>query len=187
MVLINLVAAKNKALMLNQATGLQFAAHSFDVSVWEIFKPFSMAERWFCWIMRSVNLLEALTDLIATQNVTHAFLPPALAGLKPTALSFKYAVRLLWVERPVHLISSPALPVVAESFMYGPTEATVCARLTAPLDADCDCVGTRSNWLSDLEYAGSCFKRFITDCPCWCLGRDVYFRCWFGAWLCWSF
>ena len=104
---------KNKALISNQGDRvLQFAAQSFDASIWEIFNTVLNGGTLVLPDNEVRQSVEALTDLIATQNVTHAFLPPALAGLIPTGSLSTLSVRLLWVERPVRLTSSPALPVV---------------------------------------------------------------------------
>ena len=91
---------------------LQFAAQSFDVSFWEIFNTVLNGGTLVLPDNEVRQSVEALTDLIATQNVTHAFLPPALAGLIPTGSLSKSAYAYCWVEKPVHLTSSLALPVV---------------------------------------------------------------------------
>ena len=71
--------------MLNQATGFYSLLRSRLMHrSGRSLIPFSMGERWFCLDNEVRQSVEALTDLIATQNVTHAILPPALAGLIPT-------------------------------------------------------------------------------------------------------
>ena len=90
---INLVAHKNKALILNRATGfyslLRNRLMSISGDIYNI-------SQWGTLVLPDNEVrqsVEALTDLIATQNVTHAFLPPALAGLIPTGSlsSLQYA------------------------------------------------------------------------------------------------
>ena len=101
-----------------------------------------MGERWFCLDNEVRQSVEALTDLIAAQNVTHATLPPALAGLMPTGS--------LSNLRTLVVAGEACTPDIISRFAggrrlinaYGPTEATVCAAMTAPLDADRDSVGT---------------------------------------------
>ena len=82
---VNLVAANEQGFDVKPGDRmLQFAAQSFDVSFWEIFNTVLNGGTLVLPDNEVRQSVEALTDLIATQNVTHAFLPPALAGLIPT-------------------------------------------------------------------------------------------------------
>ena len=110
---INLIAANEQGFDVKPGDRmLQFAAQSFDVSFWEIFNTVLNGGTLVLLDNEVRQSVEALTDLIATQNVTHAFLPPALAGLIPTGSLSNLQYAYCWVERPVRLTSSPALPVV---------------------------------------------------------------------------
>ena len=135
---------KNKALISNRGDRvLQFAAQSFDASISEIFNTVLNGGTLVLPDNEVRQSVEALTDLIATQNVTHASFLPALAGLIPTRLSFKRVSTLI-------VGGEACTPDIISRFAgglrlinaYGPTETTVCAALTAPLDADRDSVGT---------------------------------------------
>ena len=82
---INLVVAQEQGFDIKPGDRvLQFAAQSFDASIWEIFNTVLNGGTLVLLDNEVRQSVEALTDLIATQNVTHAFLPPALAGLIPT-------------------------------------------------------------------------------------------------------
>ena len=140
---INLIAANEQGFDVKPGDRvLQFAAQSFDVSFWEIFNTVLNGGTLVLLDNEVRQSVEALTDLIATQNVTHAFLPPALAGLIPTASLSNLRTLILGGEACTPDIISRFAGGRRLIHGYGPTEATVCAALTAPLDADRDSVGT---------------------------------------------
>ena len=140
---INLIAANEQGFDIKPGDRmLQFAAQSFDVSFWEIFNTV-LNEGTLVLLDNEVRQsVEALTDLIATQNVTHAFLPPALAGLIPTGSLSGLQTLIVAGEACTPDIISRFAGGLRLINAYGPTEATVYAALTAPLDADRDSVGT---------------------------------------------
>ena len=92
---------------------LQFAAQSFDASIWEIFNTVLNGGTLVLPDNEVRQSVEALTDLIATQNVTHAVtLPPALARLMPTGSLSNRCSTLVVGGEACTPESSPALPVV---------------------------------------------------------------------------
>ena len=106
---INLIAANEQGFDLNQATGCcSLLRNRLMSSVWEIFNTVLNGGTLVLLDNEVRQSVEALTDLIATQNVTHAFLPPALAGLIPTG-SLSNLQTLILGGEACTLISSPAL------------------------------------------------------------------------------
>ena len=116
---------------------LQFAAHSFDAAVYEIFTTIAAGAALV--VADPEHLLpgEPLARTLAAQEVSVATLPPsALAALPRTAAEELRRLRTLVVAGEVCAPSLVNVWARNRKFWnaYGPTEATVCATL-APADA----------------------------------------------------
>ncbi len=137
---INLAHAKAERLAIGPGDRLlQFASHAFDGSVQEIFSAFAGGATLVLPAsgMR-MDTAAHLADYLARYRVTHATLPPALVGVLqehdleplhtlcvageacPPALVQRFAGRLRMING------------------YGPTEVTVCASMSSPLQASVD-------------------------------------------------
>src|SRR5262249_55465034 len=110
---------------------LQFASLSFDASFWELLMAFSAGARLVLPEQEHDGI--ELFELLASQGVTHALLPVSvLASLE----DFK-TLPLQWLMNGGEALSGEAVArwsgVVKMINAYGPTEATVCATISAPL------------------------------------------------------
>ena len=140
---INLVAAQEQGFDIKPGDRtLQFAAQSFDASIWEIFNTVLNGGTLVLLDNEVRQSVEALTDLIATQNVTHAYTASCVGRIDTNGLSFKLRTLIVGGEACTPDIISRFAGGLRLINAYGPTETTVCAALTAPLDADRDSVGT---------------------------------------------
>ncbi|MER0448823.1 amino acid adenylation domain-containing protein [Streptomyces sp. Edi4] len=112
---------------------LQFASPGFDAALWDVFLTFSAGARLV--VAEQERLLpgEPLAGLLTALGVTHVTLPPAALAVLPVA----------GVPSGLTLVvaGEACPPGVAERWSagrlmvnaYGPTEATVCATMSAPL------------------------------------------------------
>ena len=110
----------------NNSRVLQFASLNFDASFWEIVMALASGA--------TLVLPEDETDTasLGKLKVTHATLPPAvLSALEPDAMNLQCLV-VAGEECPAEAVSrwSRGCRMVNA---YGPTEATVCATMSAPL------------------------------------------------------
>jgi nonribosomal peptide synthetase DhbF len=114
-----------------EARILQFASLNFDASIWEMAMALANGA---ALVLPSPDALSgaALGAVIANERVTHATLPPAVLSTLPIApQSIDYLV----------VAGEACPPALAEIWSqgrrminaYGPTEATVCATMSAPL------------------------------------------------------
>jgi amino acid adenylation domain-containing protein/non-ribosomal peptide synthase protein (TIGR01720 family) len=112
-----------------QSRILQFASLGFDAAVWEI--AAALASGAALVLMTGERFGEVLANVIRTQKVTHATLPPALLSNMPTDLP----LRTLIVAGEA--CSPDLVPTWSEGRQminaYGPTETTVCATMSGPL------------------------------------------------------
>ncbi len=114
---------------------LQFASLSFDASVWETLMAFSNGAALVLAPAESLSG-EALRELLVKERVSHATLPPAvLATLTPSADLALECLVVAGESCPDGLIArwSPGLRMINA---YGPTESTVCATMSDPLEAN---------------------------------------------------
>ncbi len=115
---------------------LQLASPSFDVSLCELFTAlFSGATV----VLAGPDELAAgrpLADTIEAHQVTHAMIPPAMLAVLPGgSLSTVESLVVGGEVTPPELVAawSPGRRMVN---IYGPTETTACATMSAPLAAD---------------------------------------------------
>ncbi|HKT05813.1 MAG TPA: amino acid adenylation domain-containing protein [Rugosimonospora sp.] len=112
---------------------LQFASASFDASIWEICGALLTGATLV--VPASGPLVgDDLSDALRIHRITHVTLPhAALTGLTtPTHLR---RLTLAGEALPAHLIPEWA-PRHHLHNAYGPTEATICATMTGPLEPD---------------------------------------------------
>ncbi|MFI9100861.1 non-ribosomal peptide synthase/polyketide synthase [Streptomyces fildesensis] len=113
---------------------LQFASPSFDAAVSEVVT--SLVAGATLVLAPSADLMpgEALTGVIGRHRVTHVTLPPTvLAAVAPDGLPGLRTLVVAGEHCPPHLVAQWA-PRVRMINAYGPTEATVCATMSDPLD-----------------------------------------------------
>src|SRR4029078_1577584 len=110
---------------------LQFSSLSFDAAFWEIAPSLSEATA-LVLISSAMCAADALADFVRTHMVTHALLPPAILASLCEEIPFESL-----------LIGGEACtPELAARWSrgrqlinaYGPTEATVCATMSDPLE-----------------------------------------------------
>ncbi|MDB5365629.1 MAG: pcbAB [Rhodospirillales bacterium] len=112
---------------------LQFASASFDASVWEIFTTLVAGGTLVLADRESLLPGAPLTETLVAHGVTHATLPPtALTQLDPGALPALHTIVTAGETCPPFLVHAWA-PGRRFFNAYGPTEATVCGTMTAPL------------------------------------------------------
>ncbi|MQS05686.1 non-ribosomal peptide synthetase [Streptomyces alkaliphilus] len=112
----------------------QFAAPSFDASVWETVMALLNGAALVLAPAEGPVLGEALTDFLNTGGITHATLTPtALSGADPQAAPPGLTLVTAGEACPRDLVVrwSPGRRVINA---YGPTETTVCATASGPLD-----------------------------------------------------
>src|SRR3569833_1890888 len=114
---------------------LQFATLAFDASVSEILMAWSAGA---CLILTPADSMsgESLHELLVTQRVTHATIPPAvLPTLRKTDDLALKGLIVAGEACPAALVAhwSPGLRLINA---YGPTESTVCATMSEPLQGD---------------------------------------------------
>ncbi|MFI9599853.1 amino acid adenylation domain-containing protein [Streptomyces sp. NPDC052043] len=114
---------------------LQFASASFDAAVWEVLAPLLVGGVLVMAPADDLAVGEPLAALLARERVTHANIPPAaLAVLAPGALPDGMNVIVAGEASTPDLIARWADGRRLLN-AYGPTEATVCATVSAPLTA----------------------------------------------------
>ncbi|MFI1288116.1 amino acid adenylation domain-containing protein [Streptomyces sp. NPDC020792] len=114
---------------------LQFASSSFDAAIWEVLAPLLVGGVLVMAPAEDLAVGEPLAALLARERVTHANIPPAaLAVLPPGALPDGMNVIVAGEASSPDLIARWADGRRLLN-AYGPTEATVCATVSAPLTA----------------------------------------------------
>ncbi|MET1077655.1 MAG: amino acid adenylation domain-containing protein [Pseudomonas sp.] len=107
---------------------LQFASYSFDASIFEIVMALAHGASLHLGPAAGPLVGEALLDLLRTQRITHATLPPmVLAGLQPGEGLSCLQTLILAGETPAQALLDVWAPGRALYNAYGPTEATVWA------------------------------------------------------------
>ncbi|HEY7144918.1 MAG TPA: amino acid adenylation domain-containing protein, partial [Streptosporangiaceae bacterium] len=112
---------------------LQFASPSFDASFWEICMALLTGAALVLAPEHEQASGEALSRLLAEQQVTHATLPPALLGALPEgAVPAGLSLVVAGEACPGEVVArwSARRPMFNA---YGPTEATVCVTVAGPL------------------------------------------------------
>ncbi|PSB57974.1 non-ribosomal peptide synthetase [Chamaesiphon polymorphus] len=113
---------------------LQFASLSFDASIWEIVMGITSGATLYVDTKETLLPGQALWKYLHTREITHVTLPPAaLAVLPLQPLPCLQAIVVAGEACPQELIAQWSQ---GRSFFnaYGPTEGTVCATVSAPLD-----------------------------------------------------
>ncbi|MFR9755700.1 amino acid adenylation domain-containing protein [Streptomyces sp. TR06-5] len=112
---------------------LQFASSSFDAAIWEILAPLLVGGTLVMAPADDLAVGDPLAALLHRERVTHANIPPAaLAVLPDDALPDGMNVILAGEASAPGLVSRWASGRRLLN-AYGPTEATVCATVSAPL------------------------------------------------------
>ncbi|MCY7283313.1 MAG: amino acid adenylation domain-containing protein, partial [Cyanobacteria bacterium CAN_BIN43] len=119
-----------------QATSkiLQFASLSFDASIWEIVMGLTSGATLYVDTKEALLPGHALWDYLHTRQITHVVLPPAALAVLPLEPLPHLQVIIVGGEAcPQELIAQWSQ---GRSFFnaYGPTEGTVCATVSEPLD-----------------------------------------------------
>ncbi len=120
---------------------LQFASLNFDASLWEVVMALAGGG---ALILAPPDSLSGppLRALLVAQRVTHATLPPTVLATLDPGDDLSLACLVVAGEAcPDALVArwSPRLRMINA---YGPTEATVCATMSAPLDGRSAPIGT---------------------------------------------
>ncbi|HET6710470.1 non-ribosomal peptide synthetase, partial [Amycolatopsis sp.] len=114
---------------------LQFATPSFDAAFWEVFATLLNGGTVVTAPAERLLPGPGLTGLVAEESVTHLVLPPtALAALAEGSLPAGTTVIVAGEACPPDVVARWA-PRYRLLNAYGPTEATVCATVSAELDA----------------------------------------------------
>jgi amino acid adenylation domain-containing protein/non-ribosomal peptide synthase protein (TIGR01720 family) len=115
---------------------LQFASFSFDASIWEIIMALGSGATLY--VDRKEALLpgDALYEYLKIQEITHVTLPPTALAVLPVKPLPQLSTLIVAGEA-----CSPGLIQqwsTGRSFFnaYGPTEGTVCATVSEPLEGD---------------------------------------------------
>ncbi|MFJ4095287.1 amino acid adenylation domain-containing protein [Kitasatospora sp. NPDC089913] len=113
---------------------LQFASPSFDASVWEICMGLLTGATLVLAPAHRLLPGQALAELIAEHEVTHATIPPTpLGAVGDEALPGLETLVVAGEATPAELVARWAPGRVMVN-AYGPTETTVCATVTGPLE-----------------------------------------------------
>ncbi len=110
---------------------LQFASLSFDASLWEVVTALTTGAALV--LMKEARSGHALLEVLVSQQVTHALLPPVVLTTMGDDDGLPLEGLVVGGETcPGELVArwSPGRRMVNA---YGPTEATVCATMSAPL------------------------------------------------------
>ncbi|WP_285760575.1 non-ribosomal peptide synthetase, partial [Nocardiopsis ansamitocini] len=112
---------------------LQFASPSFDASIFEVCMSLLNGAA-FVVLSQERLLGDSLVATMREQRITHVTLPPAvLPGLDPTGLPDLAALMVAGESCPDELVELWSRGRRMYNG-YGPTESTVCATMSAPLD-----------------------------------------------------
>jgi pristinamycin I synthase 3 and 4 len=113
---------------------LQFASLNFDASVWEIASTFVAGATLVLGPQDSADLGDPFVEFLTRHRVTHATLPPSLLASIPADAAIERELSLA-VAGEACPADTAARWVRARRLVnaYGPTEATVCATVSAPL------------------------------------------------------
>jgi amino acid adenylation domain-containing protein len=121
---------------------LQFASLGFDAAFWEIGMSLLSGGTLVMPATQEPPTGEDLARLIADHRITHLTLPPTvLATLPPAAASTVTALTVAGEACPPGLVRDWAGGRRMVN-AYGPTECTVCATMSDPLDADAGARGS---------------------------------------------
>jgi amino acid adenylation domain-containing protein len=132
----NLAFAQREAFaVMPESRVLQFASISFDAAISEVFKTLFTGATLVIAAPESLLPVDPLLNLLRSQSVTTVTLPPSVWALLPaeklpslrTAISAGEAcssqIAAAWSRAGRRFVNA-----------YGPTEVTVCATISAPLD-----------------------------------------------------
>src|SRR5262249_48284635 len=118
---------------------LQFASPSFDAAAWEWLMALTAGARLVIGSGADRLAGRVMEDLIGKRSVTVATLPPsALSTLSEESLPELQTLVVAGEACPADLARKWA-PGRRMLNAYGPTESTVCATVSEPLDAAGDC------------------------------------------------
>jgi amino acid adenylation domain-containing protein/non-ribosomal peptide synthase protein (TIGR01720 family) len=129
----SLAATQIERLNLNtHSRVLQFASSSFDASIMEMLMAFTPGAALV--IPPTGPLADTtLTDVLVTQGITHALIPPAALTNAPPASLASFETLVVGGEVcPVELVTTWA-PNRRMINAYGPTETTACTTISHPL------------------------------------------------------
>ncbi|WP_051811623.1 non-ribosomal peptide synthetase [Streptomyces alboflavus] len=115
---------------------LQLASPSFDVSLAEMFTALLSGASLVFADRERLSAGVPLAETIAAHGVTHAMIPPALLAAMPAeSLSTVVSLVVGGEMTPPELVAAFA-PGRRMVNIYGPTESTICATMSAPLEVD---------------------------------------------------
>ncbi|WP_190117021.1 non-ribosomal peptide synthetase [Streptomyces flavofungini] len=115
---------------------LQHASPSFDVSLAELFTALLSGASVVLADRERLAAGAPLAETIAAHGVTHAMIPPALLAAMPAdSLATVVSLVVGGEMTPPELVAAFA-PGRRMVNIYGPTETTICATMSAPLVAD---------------------------------------------------
>ncbi|MEV0321967.1 amino acid adenylation domain-containing protein [Streptomyces sp. NPDC050658] len=127
-----------------QARVLQFASLSFDMSVWDLVSGLTTGAALVV-PPRERLVAEDLAEVLTTYEVTHATLPPSVLATLPPGTSKslgKLRVLVIGGEACTPELVAEWGPRRRFINAYGPTEATVWATFSGPLDTGAVPIGT---------------------------------------------
>ncbi|MCW3466424.1 non-ribosomal peptide synthetase [Chitinophaga nivalis] len=120
----------------HDSTVLQFASCCFDASVWEVCMGLGTGSTLLVADKQQLLPGETLFNLLSQYQVTHVTLPPSvLAALPLRALPALHTIIVAGEACPDKIVREWG---TGRKFFnaYGPTEYTVCATVSAPLESD---------------------------------------------------
>jgi enterobactin synthetase component F len=136
---VNLAAAQSAHFAVTpRSCVLQFFSPAFDAAVSEVFMALGMGAALVLMADEDRRDPAQIGRLIANAQVSHATLPPALLpALDPAALA-SLATLVVAGEACPRALAARFAGGRRMINAYGPTEAAVCASMSAPLDPQCD-------------------------------------------------
>ncbi len=137
--LTNLALAQAEAFAVSEDSRvLQFASLSFDATVSEIFKTFLSGATLVIATAESLMPVTPLLNVLREQRITMVTLPPTVLAILPNNdLPDLRTVISAGEACSAELAASWSSDGRRFLNAYGPTEVTVCATLTEPLDGSC--------------------------------------------------